>query len=352
MANPSIVVVLTDESYLAPMESKLVESIGGRVDIELISDMGYFREYFLTPKTKNLLIIDESLYSPKLLKHNIDKIVVLTEEAEAEKKSEELRGQVTYAFKYLSLSMLLKSIIPAGWTNGMDTRPAGKCKLITVISPEGGAGCTTIAAGICACMAQSSRRTLLTSVQAYQDYHFFMKVQQPLPLNKCFILQNADKKIYAELRDQIRTEIFSYLPALPSSIYALSIPAKSLISFAAAAQRSGDYDCVVVDAGSHISPTVISLMEQSDHVIIVSRQDDYAAFRLKVLEASVNCKEAEKYMLVCNGFNKNQENALLKDGIGYVSVQQYIERLEPEIVRSVKALTGVQGIQELAYAVM
>ena len=65
MENIKIVVADTDEEYLAPLEYKLAEEWKDKGDIEVITSLKYFNEYFSQPRDIFILIINEYLYSER-----------------------------------------------------------------------------------------------------------------------------------------------------------------------------------------------------------------------------------------------------------------------------------------------
>ena len=75
----SIMLVDTDERYLMPIELKFIEELEDKIDIIVISDEGYLKEYFSTPRNIDILVINENLYSYEFEKHNIGNTFILTE---------------------------------------------------------------------------------------------------------------------------------------------------------------------------------------------------------------------------------------------------------------------------------
>ena len=74
-----IVVVDTDEEYLAPLEYKRLEEWEEKADIEIITQLKYFNEFFSQPRSIFMLIINEFLYNEKIQKQNCSHVFVLRE---------------------------------------------------------------------------------------------------------------------------------------------------------------------------------------------------------------------------------------------------------------------------------
>ena len=88
MGRTMIVVVEPDRDYMGRLEMGLVKMFWKEAELELISELEYFDEYFAIPKKIDLLVIDESMYTEQLRMHDIQKIFILTEEPGQEEESD------------------------------------------------------------------------------------------------------------------------------------------------------------------------------------------------------------------------------------------------------------------------
>ena len=82
MAKSTIIIADSDEKYLSSLEIKFLEQLGDEIELEIISQAEYFNSYFSIPRTVNVLVVSEDLYTSELQRHNIDNVFVLTEDAE------------------------------------------------------------------------------------------------------------------------------------------------------------------------------------------------------------------------------------------------------------------------------
>ena len=80
MDRPLLVIAETNEGFLSPLEMRIAQILCETVDIEVISDREYMKTYFSSPRSIDILIISEGLYTNDLTRHNIKKTFVLTEE--------------------------------------------------------------------------------------------------------------------------------------------------------------------------------------------------------------------------------------------------------------------------------
>ena len=80
MSKPLKIIADTNELYLTNLERKFLEELDDQIDLEIISDAGYFKQRFETPVSVEILVVSEDLYSAHLLKHNVAHLCVLVEE--------------------------------------------------------------------------------------------------------------------------------------------------------------------------------------------------------------------------------------------------------------------------------
>lgn len=351
MDRPLLVIAETNEGFLSPLEMRIAQILCETVDIEVISDREYMKTYFSSPRSIDILIISEGLYTNDLTRHNIKKTFVLTEEPKTSGDCSERGGgngeQVIWLYKYIKLQALVGTILPAEWS---DTVPSVKApQLIAVISAAGGAGCTTVATGLCACLKQNLKRVLYINTQAYQSFQYFLSDTGTLPMDAYSKMRSVSTQVYMELSRYIRKGPFSYLMPLPASRYVLGIPDGFYPAFARAAQKSGEYDDVVVDIGTELSPAVIdNLLEYADKVLIITRQDACSAYKLSVLLHNLSCRNKGK--LICNCYDKNAENALISNQYGSkILIDEYVEKIPPE---NQSNPVTVSGLQKIAYSLI
>lgn len=348
MAKPLMVIVEPDESYLMPLEMKLVEILWETVDIEIISDTGYFEEYFTVPRKIDILVIDAVMYSEKLQIHNIDKTIVLTENISEQNEPEEFGQKIIHIYKFSNLNAIVNCLVPGQWENrGLRKK---ETKIVAVISPSGGSGATTIAMGICAVLRQNLKKILYVNSQMYQTFQFYLQNKATLPVEGYSRLRCDNGQIYEMIKPYLLIEEgIHYMPPLKSSREALGIEVSAYIDFIRKCGQVNDYDFIVVDIGNELTAETLGFLEYAKMVYIVTRQDSFSVFKLDVFRRNVNCNDAEKYAFICNCFEKEKENGLLtQTGSSPIIIQEYVER-QDETPDSCEALAAIEGIQKIAY---
>lgn len=355
MAKPLIVIVETDMEHLIPLELKMAETLIDIADIEIISEPEYMTEYFMSPRTIDILVIEEDMYTERLSMHTIGKTFVLVDEMgendEPVYKMRGVIGETICLFRYCNINTLVGYIIPLEWSgaNIKEKEP----QIVAVISPAGGVGTTTVAVGLSACLKQNLKKVLYLNMQNYQDFYYYFGNKEMLPTQIAAYLKNPDASIYKKMQEYIRKEEFSYLPALRTSRESLEISSQGYMELARAAQRSGDYDFIIVEIGNELSSDVIKFLKYVNKIFVVVKQDVHTALKLAVMKYSINCSDKEKYTFLCNFFEKEKENAFLDNEENANIINGYIEKLaEGKKLRTCKDLKAVDGIQKATFMLL
>lgn len=349
MGRTVIVVAEPDRDYMSRLETGLVKMFWKEADLELISDPKFFVEYFAAPKKIDLLLIDESMYTERLRMHDIGKVFILTEDPEPE---EEEDGQDVFRlYKFSNRNALLDRIASAGRTD--DRTKERRTKVVTVISPSGGAGSTTVAIGICASMRDNLKSAFYINPQMYQNFHYYLRDRETVPMELCMKMQDASFEPDPKVKTAFLKEGFTYFPPLGASRESLGITAAAYLRLSENVVRSKEYDYVVIDLGNELSGDSVKFLDMADRVLTVTRQDAYAAFKLRILKKSMNFSDADKYIFICNHFDRQKENALADVGSEYSTViHEYIEADEAAVSGGTEGLKTLDGMQRTAYMLL
>ncbi len=347
MAKPLIVIVDKDEGHLTPLEMKIIETLRDNAEIEIISDESYFEEYFTKPRTIDILVIDDSFYSEALHMHNIDKTYVLTEDFDKQDEAINSSREAAYLYKYCKQSVLLDRIIPSEWGGSLAKNNKAP-QIITVVSPAGGTGSTTIAMGICSCMKQNLKRVLYLNTENYQNFHYYLKNKTTLPIEACTELQKKDGSTYEKIKQYLLKEEFVYLPPLKSAKDSLGVLDSAYSNIARGAKLSNDFDFIVVDVGNGLSNDMLHFLSYVDKVFVVLNQNAHTAFKLGTFKRNVNCDDTDKFIMVCNNYEKEKANALVSDEYNFV-VDAYVEKKEELLRNGCVGMREMEDMQKLAY---
>lgn len=352
MSKPRIIIADTDINYIIPLQHKFAEEFFDKVDLETICDCDYFKELMSSPQKADILIISEELYDSSLQRHTIGNIFLMTEQHE-EDRTDELR--VSRIFKYTSIKEIFNEI--TGKSAG-DLKIAVEGKkepqIVLVYSACGGVGKTTIALGISACLTKNYKRVLYINAGHLQFFHRILENKSPITAADIYAkLSVPDGMSYKNVKHAIRREIFSYLPPFKASLMSIGLEYKVFERLARSAKSSNEFDFIIIDADSTFDEDKASLINLADRVIIVTTQTGNSVFATNTLVSNVNGMGTDKYLFVCNFFDKEQYNALISPDIpSKFSVNEYVDKIEHYDKLKCGDLGNDSGIQKTAFLIM
>lgn len=349
MSIPRVIIADEDENYIVPLQHKFVTDFFNKIDLEIITDKEYFDEYFSKPQSAEILIVSDGLYNSSLQRHNIQNIFVMMEQYD-EGGTADLN--VTQLFKYTSIKEIFNEIIgkSAGALN-IAAVEKKETQIILVTSAAGGVGKTTIAMGIAACLEQNYKRVLYINASRLQNFQYLFDNETAITsLDVYSKLVNPDDRIYEDIKHVIRKEIFSYLPAFKASLMSVGIDFSVYKSIILSAQKSRDYDFIIVDAENTFDEKLTELFGVSDKIVVVTNQSFSSVNATNLLVTNINGISTDRYVFICNKFEKDKYNALITTEIELkFSVNEYVEYFVKSDKLKIKNFINEQRIQRVAF---
>lgn len=352
MARPRIIIADGDINYILPIQMKFAEDFFEKIDLEIISDRGYFTELFSSPQTADILILSEDFYDDSIKKHNIGNIFLMTEQLDEGQTGDLSVNQI---FKYTSLKEIFNEITGKS-ANALNIQAERKSepKILLVYSASGGTGKTTVAVGLSVCLTKNYKRIFYINAERLQSFQRLLDNQTPVSASDVYAkLTSPTERIYEDIRHVIRKEIFSYLPPFRSALMSIGLTYSVYLAIAIAAKKSGDYDYIIIDADCSFDEDKARMMDMADKVIVVTDQTYTSVYATNMLAANVNGMNTDKYVFVCNNFDKDQDNALIASNITTrFAVSEYIEHLSHYDQLRCEEMGLCGGIQRTAFLVM
>lgn len=328
MEKPRILIADTDANYVIPLQMKFVEELFDQVELEIITDRSYFAQLFSSPQKVDILIISEDLYSKALHRHNIGRVFLMVERQEDGSTAE---LNVVRLYKYTSIKKIYSEIAGIS-ADTLDINSASKKEpqIITISSACGGAGKTTVALGISACLARQYKRVLYIGADRLQSFQRLLENPASISSTDVYSSLNSDtRNAYAAVKHVIRKEGFSYLPPFRVALLSMGLQYSVFERIAVAARDSEEYDYVIVDTDTAFDEDKAHLMNISDKVIVVTRQTANAVYATNLLVENINAMNSEKFLFVCNDFDRSRENVLVNSDMQVkFTPSEYIVHME------------------------
>lgn len=352
MAKPRIIIADTDVNYIIPLQLKFVEDFFELVDIEIVTEGDYFETLFSTPQRAEILIVSEDLYSQAMQRHNISHIFVMNEQYEEEQTAD---LNVNHIFKYTSIKEIFNEITGKS-ADVLKIKKDGKqeTQVVVFYSASGGTGKTTVAMGVSASLTKNYKRVLYINAARLQVFQQMLENHSAITAADVYAkLAVATDNVYLDIKHVIRKELFSYIPPFKAALMSLGLSYSVFAKIVVSAKKSGEYDFIIVDADVTFDEDKAALLNLADKVVVVSNQSLASVLATNILVSNINGASADKYIFICNDFEKEDDNALISPNVSLkFTVSDYIEHFRHYEGMKLDDLAKESSIQRTAFLIM
>lgn len=349
MAKPRIIIVDTDINYIIPLQLKFVEDFFEKVDVEIITEEAYFETVFSTPQKADILIVSEELYSQAMQRHNISHIFVMNEQYEEDQTAD---LNINHIFKYTSIKEIFNEITGKS-ADVLKIKSGGKqeTQVIMICSACGGVGKTIVSAGTSAVLTKNYKKVLYVNASYLQNFQQVIENTSSITASDVYAkLTMASEHIYSDIKHVLRKEVFNYLPPFKAALVSLGFNFDVYEKFVLSAKKSGDFDFIIVDTDSSFDEHKTRLIDLADKVVVLTNQSYTSVLATNNLVGNINGATSDKFVYVCNDFDKNRENALISPQIvPKFNVSDYIDHIENCEQLTSDELSKDVGVQKIAF---
>ncbi len=347
-----ILVALEDESYGMSLAMKFYAELDDNVFIILITDLEYLKAYVNGGfANDNIIIVGSEFYYQDINFSVFENIIILSEE---ESELSALEATTIHINKYQGMNFIYESII--GRTSLKQIVKSNNIKptsVISVYSPVGGSGKTTVAYGISYALTKAYKKVLYVNMEELQAFGYLFE-------NAEYMDRDMEKKISQEdgelslYTDRItRKWVFDYVPPTRMPMPALGLTKKNYIHMIEEFKNTNEYDYIVVDMTSNFSVDEATMISHSNKTVCVVMQDESSMFRMRRLVESMDTSDASKFLFLCNKYGQTN-NTQLKDidEQGVYHIKEYIDYI-PELARkSIITENQIKRFEQIALLCM
>lgn len=306
MIKQRIVIVDEDFFFIIPLQAKFIYKFGDSVEIEVITQKDYLLNSFKKIQKVDILIISENMYFDSLLKHEIKKIFVLTEEKNENIKS----NNVQFIYKYKSLNEIFLDIVGDDF-NTLINKEENNSQIILVTSANGGVGKTTMAIGLSMGLSDMYKKVLYIQASYLQTFQQYIDNDEPIKSNVIYqLIDKSKKNIYEKIKYEIRNQNMYYLPPFRTSLMSLGMEYSIFEMIAKQAKEAGDFDYIIIDSDIVLDKNKASMMNLADKVIIISEATETSVYATNRLIDNIENYTSEKYLFICNFFDDDKQKNL------------------------------------------
>lgn len=329
----NMLVVCQDEEYLKSIEYKLAEALSEKTNISYISDYECLKIYNTQPKDIDILLIEEELYKEVISRQNCKSVYLLLEDQNKVERQESI-GNNNVVYKYSSIRVIIDKIDGNLLQHTKNVSNANT-KIVSVYSPIGGSGKTTVAVGLANQLGMKGYKVLYISTEALSDFRFILNETEYMPEQMGYKCSTQEEKAAEELLMHVKKSGFEFLLPWKRMLPAYGIKPQQLMKIATYIQKKNIYDHIVVELSSEIQEEKLNFLNESDRVVLVTKQDKKSVEKLKQFMTNV-VEWNGMGLIVCNFYENEKENFLVgeQDILRY-TVCEYVEKMmeEPQLQR-------------------
>lgn len=345
MANIKILLADSDEKYLMPLERKFIDGLEDKVDLIVITDTDYIKQYFATPQKLDILVIHEDMYDSELEKHNISNIFILTENDNKNSGDSDTKQ----IYKYTSVKEIYNEVINHSSTRTVPLNTVEETKILMVYSPIGGIGKTTVSALLCQALADYHKRVLFVGIDSLQTFGCIIDDLPYMESGTEKAMIEKSDYIYETMKSKIITQRYDILPPFYLSLPSLNIKGDDFIHLLNTIKKTRDYDYIILDGTSDFTEDLSRFMGIANHTIIIAGQEKNAVFKLNCLLRNIDCSDNERFVFVCNKYRSDRENHLSSESSkNLCNISEYIDYWHDKAESGSNYSLGNRSIQKLA----
>lgn len=351
MAKPRIIIADTDINYIIPLQLKFVEDFFEMVDVEIITTEEYFDTLFSAPQRADILIVSEDLYSQAMQRHDISHIFVMNEQYEEDQTAD---LNVNHIFKYTSIKEIFNEITgKSADVLKIKTGAKQETQVVLFYSASGGAGKTTAAIGVSASLTKNYKRVLYINAARLQVFQHMLENYSAITAADVYAKLSTTENAYSDIKHVIRKEVFSYVPPFKAALMSLGLDYSVFEKIIVSAKQSGDFDFIVVDADVTFDEEKAALINLADKVIIIAQQTLSSVLATNILVSNINGANSDKYVFICNDFDKDEDNALISPSVSLkFSISDYIDHFANYENMKPDDLSKENSIQRTAFLII
>lgn len=343
----NMLVVCQDENYLKSIEYRLAEALSDKVELSFITNEECLKVYNEQPKNIDILMIEEKLYKEVMSRQNCRNVYLLVEDENVAERQEKA-GNKNIIYKYSSIRVIIDKI---------DNRLLQKkqnsghmsTKVISVYSPAGGCGKTTVSLGLANQLGVKGYKVLYVSTEVLQDYQTILGEKEHMPEQAGYQCGMQTEKAADEMLQYVKKTEFEYFPAWKRMLPAYGIKTEHLLQIVEYIRNKNIYDYIIVELSCEIQEEKLNFLYQSDRVVLVTKQDKETVEKLKRFMENI-VERKGMGVIVCNFYNGEQKNFLIENQsrLKY-TICEYIEKMDT--VPELQVMANMHILEKTAMAV-
>lgn len=300
MAHKEILIGIKDIKLLLPVAGKICEEFESKCNVSLYTEKDGLVEALKSAGMVDVFIAEKELFPVNNELEGINDIILLDDISGYDNAIQTSRLDLKVVNKYSSLKEIINEIFDCSTFKRLLEKKGISTDIITVYSPIGGCGTTTVALGLSAVLTKNHKKVLYTNIGNLQNFGFKLKDHTPLLGGVEKLYRETDKDFFNNFKKYVREDVFAYIPPFSRSLDALDIKPEHVVQVIDKIKDTNYYDYIVIDSSSDLSSSTSEVMAKSDNIVIVTRDDEESKFKTTVFLRNIDSSDSSKFMLVRN----------------------------------------------------
>lgn len=229
----------------------------------------------------DILLFDPDISQNRIMVSGVKLAICLYSD---EANNSQMYADVVPVLKYQRISNIYKEILKqysekAGYS--AEFNYSQQTKLISVFSPIGGCGKTTLAMAVAMQYAESGYHTLFVSAEQLSSSSFLFEYKEE---GNTALIEAIDGDAVFELKlkgvAKAGVNGVSYVEGFERYVDYSDVSQAEMKKLLANIRKCGIFDRVVIDMESHVDGIANAIFEESDHIIIVNKPGELPARKI------------------------------------------------------------------------
>lgn len=315
MGKLRIIIADSDTDYLKSVERFLIVNYPHRFELFSFSSYRRLSDFLTTAVNIDLLIIDSQLYQKNLRIDNVMSVLLLSEDlsedctracfdyppGQGDEADFALKKPVAIK-KYQHMDRFISDIMRIYAANSQKDRritaAQGNTRIVSIISPSGGTGKSSITAGCSVLCAGRGIRTFYLNLENIPSTNLFFHGDSTQSFsNAIFHLKGRGANLSLKLEGvksiDTGSNVHYFKP--PENIQDLNeLTESDLVCLMNELKNSGVYDIIFIDTSAGLSPINTAIIKNSDIILLVMNPNRGSELKLRGLRAGLDLLERKQ----------------------------------------------------------
>jgi cellulose biosynthesis protein BcsQ len=331
-----IKLIIADENqnYAKALALYFQEEYAQSFDITCLTQNTVLQEYLNKFETADILLIDQKMFKDSLPCKHIKSVIVLDESINENANNSSI-------YKYQKADVLAKYLFEiyekSSGSRGALNKSDSKCKVISVYSPAGAVGKTTIAYNIARQYGMQYQKALFISLETYASLEVFKQSEAVQGLMYLLYLiknkaQNLQHKLNTIKVVEINTNVH-FIERESNVLEYKDLKIDDIDLLVNFLRNQSGYDAIIFDLDSSINEAILGVLKHSDVILNIRCNDTFDKVKQEdfkrqiprinnLLEVDINrkiIKVNNKSQNLTNSDNKALENSMSTIEIPYIN---------------------------------